>query len=115
MPLPKVEDSINDLCQWLDSISLSHHKALFREHGVDGRALLLLHSAELKEMGIRGIGDRVKILNAIDTVNKQLRAQPPPAAPVRPGPNLSSSYQPRAAAQSNGQTRQVSPLYATVE
>ncbi|KAL8971516.1 MAG: hypothetical protein Q9183_001018 [Haloplaca sp. 2 TL-2023] len=59
------------VCDWLRSINCSQYEQLFRINNVNGSNLIECDQLVLKEMGIKKIGDRVRIFVAI----KQLRTK----------------------------------------
>ena len=59
-------DSVQDwdearVCEWLKSINCSQYVEIFRKNNITGENLLEMDQATLKEMGIKKIGDRVRI------------------------------------------------------
>ena len=46
---------------WLRSINCGQYVELFRRHNINGENLLDMDQATLKEMGIKKVGDRVRI------------------------------------------------------
>lgn len=66
------KDDLNIL-EWLKEIGLEELFYLFCEHHVDGDNLWSLTALDLKEMGIKSVGHRRKILSAIDLKSKTLR------------------------------------------
>jgi hypothetical protein len=54
----------------LESISYAKYLPLFIEHEIDYPTFLTLEDADLKELGIKALGTRKKILNAIDQQKK---------------------------------------------
>ncbi|KAL1635650.1 ATP binding [Neofusicoccum ribis] len=47
--------------EWLKSINCAHYVPLFRENNINGEVLMEMDQTQLKEMGIKKIGDRVRI------------------------------------------------------
>ncbi|KAF2760479.1 protein kinase byr2 [Pseudovirgaria hyperparasitica] len=52
------EDKVAD---WLRSINCGHYVDLFKKNNINGEVLMEMDQASLKDMGIRKIGDRVRI------------------------------------------------------
>ena len=67
--------------KWLDKTGLSSEfkdhnlPEMFSKNEINGKALLLLNSDDLKEMGVVAIGVRKALLFHIDHIKKQLRAE----------------------------------------
>ncbi|KAL8701451.1 MAG: hypothetical protein Q9201_004903 [Fulgogasparrea decipioides] len=59
------------VCEWLRSINCAQYEQLFKVNNVNGNNLIECDQLVLKEMGIKKIGDRVRIFVAI----KQLRTK----------------------------------------
>ncbi|KAL5292958.1 PPP1R9A family protein [Megaselia abdita] len=51
---PVIEWSVDQVCQWLLVNALDHHMPKFKEHGVQGGALLQLDSRDFKILGVTG-------------------------------------------------------------
>lgn len=49
------------VCEWLRSINCSQYVDIFRKNHITGENLMDIDQATLKEMGIKKIGDRVRI------------------------------------------------------
>ncbi|CAE6534159.1 unnamed protein product [Rhizoctonia solani] len=56
---------------WLSSLGCGHQAATFSENDIRGNVILDLDQHALKEMEIAGVGDRIKILNAIKSLRQQ--------------------------------------------
>lgn len=59
-------DSVQDwdetrVCEWLKTIGCGHYVDIFRKNNITGENLLEMEAATLKDMGIKKIGDRVRI------------------------------------------------------
>ena len=83
-----------DLAQWLAELGLGQYAAAFTENNIDFDVLAQLTDADLKELGVRSLGNRKRLLAAIAA-----RA-PVSAVPVSP------------ADISKGERRQVTILFA---
>jgi hypothetical protein len=57
-----------DIGDWLRSLGLEKHEAGFRENEIDEAVLPSLTHETLKELGVRAVGHRLKLLDAIATV-----------------------------------------------
>jgi class 3 adenylate cyclase/tetratricopeptide (TPR) repeat protein len=54
-----------DVGGWLRKLGLEQYEAVFRENRIDGTVLPKLTAEDLKDLGVRFIGDRRKLLDAI--------------------------------------------------
>jgi hypothetical protein len=54
-----------DIGGWLRSLGLGEYEAVFRENKIDETVLPKLTADDLKELGVRALGDRRKLLDAI--------------------------------------------------
>ena len=54
-----------DIGGWLRSLGLGEYEAIFRENKIDETVLPKLTADDLKELGVRALGDRRKLLDAI--------------------------------------------------
>eukprot|EP00050_Salpingoeca_kvevrii_P012341 m.21818 g.21818 ORF g.21818 m.21818 type:complete len:1474 (+) comp3956_c0_seq2:226-4647(+) len=68
LDVPVEQWSIGDVADWLQHRSLHDCVATFRENKIDGAALLVIGADDLKELGIKALGDRAKLLHAIQTL-----------------------------------------------
>src|SRR5271155_4928763 len=74
-----------DVGDWLRSLRLGQHEALFRENEIDAEVLPELTEADLEKIGVP-LGHRKRLLKAI----ANLRAAEAPAKPTMPPPTASS-------------------------
>ncbi|RMZ54077.1 hypothetical protein APUTEX25_002654, partial [Auxenochlorella protothecoides] len=75
--------SIQDACTWLESIGLGQYRKRFVHHAVDGRLLLGMTAAHLKEdLGIGSLGHRHAIVRARDELRGGALAETRPASPI---------------------------------
>jgi hypothetical protein len=62
--------SVEMVCQWIRRIGSVYedkkYDSMFRENGIDGIALIKMDKSDLKEMGIKLLGERIKIMAEID-------------------------------------------------
>jgi class 3 adenylate cyclase/tetratricopeptide (TPR) repeat protein len=68
-----------DVGDWLRSLGLGQFEAAFRDNEIDGEVLPKLTSDDLKELGVASVGQRRKLLSAIESLAAALA--PPTAAP----------------------------------
>ena len=54
-----------NVAQWLRSLGLTQYEQAFRDNAVDADTLPRLTSGDLKELGVRAVGHRRKLLDAI--------------------------------------------------
>jgi class 3 adenylate cyclase len=71
-----------DLREWLRSLGLERYEAAFRENEIDEKVLPRLTAEDLKELGVKALGHRRVLLDAIAALRAERTANaPPPAAP----------------------------------
>ena len=58
-----------DVAQWLADLSLSQYSGAFEEHAIDGDILKRLNDDDLKELGVRALGHRKRLLEAIEALS----------------------------------------------
>jgi len=66
---------------WLRSLGLGQFEAAFRDNEIDGEVLPKLTSDDLKEVGVASVGQRRKLLSAIESL---AAAPAPPNAGISP-------------------------------
>ncbi|KAF8947346.1 ATP binding, partial [Haplosporangium bisporale] len=67
------------ISQWLQEIKMVHYDRLFLEHCIRGPALLELDQYALKEIGVKSLADRIRILTAVKALRVRcLVIQHPP-------------------------------------
>ena len=70
-----------DISEWLRGLGLGQYADRFRENRIDAEVLPQLTTDDLRELGVVAVGDRRKLLTAIE----ELAAQPQePSAPTKP-------------------------------
>jgi hypothetical protein len=74
-----------DVGDWLRSLGLGQFEAAFRDNEIDGEVLPKLTSDDLKELGVASVGQRRKLLSAIESL---AAAPAPPSATPNPPPLL---------------------------
>ncbi|KAF9978528.1 ATP binding [Actinomortierella ambigua] len=57
-----------DVSQWLQEHKLGQHDRVFNEHYIRGLAVLELDHYAMREMGIKSLGDRIRIMTAVKTL-----------------------------------------------
>lgn len=69
-------DTVDDVSQWLESLSLSEYTESFRENHVDGVLLLSLTSAELRDdLKVSNLHHRRRIIEAVEGVRNQKQGE----------------------------------------
>src|ERR1700687_1727812 len=73
-----------DVGVWLRGLELGQYEAAFRENEIDGHILPNLTADDIKELGVRVVGHRRKLLTAIASLHRSLPASdiPTPAPPL---------------------------------
>jgi len=74
MEKPVLDWNCDDVCNWLDSIKMSQYKETFRENDIQGAHLPDLKKAELKELGVKSLGHRMTLENAIARLSQPLES-----------------------------------------
>ena len=54
-----------DVAEWLRGLGLEQYGPAFRDNDIDGEVLRQLTSEDLRELGVRSIGHRRRLLDAI--------------------------------------------------
>jgi class 3 adenylate cyclase len=89
-----------DVAAWLKNLGLGEYEAAFRDNAIDGDLLQSLTAEDLRDLGVRIVGHRRKLLDAIAALGAVSKPTPFPAAtgPVAasPAPAVSSAPQPRS-------------------
>ena len=71
-----------DVREWLRSLGLERYEAAFRENEIDEKVLPSLTAEDLKELGVKALGHRRVLLDAIAALRAEKTANAPsPAAP----------------------------------
>jgi class 3 adenylate cyclase/predicted ATPase len=68
-----------DLGRWLRSLGLEKYEAAFRENEIDETVLPGLTHETLKELGVKAVGHRLRLLDAIATLRTAGGTKPPSA------------------------------------
>ena len=92
-----------DVKAWLRRLGLEQYEASFRENKIDDTVLPSLTAEDLKELGVRFVGDRRKLLDAIAALRAEARA-----------PTLLSDAAPPTdkAAKDTAERRQVTVMFS---
>jgi class 3 adenylate cyclase len=93
---------MTSLSGWLNSIGLGQYAEAFEQNAIDWDVLSDLDHAVLRDIGVRAVGDRIRILQAI----KALRARD--ENPARPANPASASQYPGA---SGAERRQLTVMF----
>ena len=98
-----------DIVVWLRSLGLGKYEAAFRENDIDETVLPGLTHETLKELGVASVGHRVKLLDAIAALRKDVNVQTPSvmAEPARPSASQTSTPLPEAI----GERRHVTVMF----
>ena len=79
-------ESLHSIAAWLRELGLESYAQAFAEHDVDAQTLLQLTDADLVEIGVKSVGHRRRLIDAIGALKTGGAPQPIPAeTPVRPG------------------------------
>jgi hypothetical protein len=68
-----------DIGAWLRELGLGQYEAAFRENEIDETVLASLTHETLKELGVKAVGHRLKLLDAIALLRVDGSAKAPPA------------------------------------
>ena len=63
-----------DVGSWLRSLGLGQYEAAFRDNKIDADVLPRLTDADLKDIGVSALGDRLRLLDAIAALDSAQRA-----------------------------------------
>jgi class 3 adenylate cyclase len=64
--------AVMDIVVWLRSLGLRKYEAAFRENEIDETVLRSLTHETLKELGVTAVGHRLKLLDAIAAMRRQV-------------------------------------------
>lgn len=69
-------ETVDDVCNWLNSISLSQYSDSFRENYVDGVLLVTLTTTELRDdLGVTNLHHRRRIMESIDGIKNEKQGE----------------------------------------
>ena len=66
-----------DVGGWLRSLGLEEYEKAFRENKVDAAVLPKLTAEDLRDLGVAAVGDRRKLLEAIEGLRSGTKPEPP--------------------------------------
>src|SRR6476646_1521426 len=66
-----------DPTEWLQSLGLERYAAAFRENEIDETVLLRLTAEDLRDIGVRAIGHRSKLLDAVAALRTDAKGEMP--------------------------------------
>ena len=92
-----------DVGGWLRSLGLDEYEATFRENGIDERVLRHITTEELRRIGVSAVGDRRRLLTAIEELAGSSLSMEP-----RPAPNR--ALRPKAA-EASAERRPVAVMF----
>ena len=95
-----------DIGGWLRGLGLGEYDRAFRENKVDATVLPKLTAEDLKDLGVAAVGDRRKLLEAIEALRPGTKSQPTPSE--APAPSAASNKD--AAAERRQVTVMISDL-----
>ena len=96
-----------DLGGWLRSLGLEQYEAAFRENEINERVLPSLTQEDLKEIGVRPVGHRRLLLEAIAALRDETAAAKPPPADV-----ATKSSAPSVPPEDRAERRQVTVMFS---
>ncbi len=65
-----------DIGGWLRSLGLEEYETAFRENKVDPAVLPKLTAEDLKDLGVAAVGDRRKLLEALESMRSGAKPEP---------------------------------------
>ena len=68
-----------DVGGWLRSLGLEEYEKAFRENKVDAAVLPKLTAEDLRDLGVAAVGDRRKLLEAIEGLRSDRKPEPTPS------------------------------------
>jgi SAM domain (Sterile alpha motif). len=95
-----------DIGQWLRKLGLERYEPAFRENKIDSEILPKLTVEDLKELGVSLVGDRRRLLDAIDCLRPQFQTAAPDSVPQ------AAAMLPLETGEVGGERRQVAILFA---
>ena len=94
---PPIVGAVMNIAVWLRSLGLGKYEAAFRENEIDEAVLPSLTHETLKELGVRAVGHRLKLLEAIAALRSDATGKTPtvdaatPSSTPRPYPKTAPS------------------------
>jgi class 3 adenylate cyclase len=80
-----------DIVVWLRSLGLGQYEAAFRKNKIDASILPKLTADDLKDLGVAAVGDRRKLLEAIEVLRAATKPEPIPSEASKPAPAAQSN------------------------
>src|SRR5262245_51340411 len=68
-----------DVAGWPRSLGLEEYEKAFRENKVDAAVLPKLTAEDLRDLGVAAVGDRRKLLEAIEGLRSDTKPEPTPS------------------------------------
>src|SRR5580704_7061457 len=90
-----------DVREWLRGLGLERYEAAFRENEIDAKVLPRPTAEDLKELGVKALGHRRVLLDAIPALRAEKTANAPPPA-ARAGGRLPARGNGQATARQAG-------------
>jgi len=78
---------------WLNAVGLEQYTDAFLENDIDDEVLLTLTAEDLRDLGIKSVGHRRKILNAIEALTNEAPGEVMPQAPSPIAPSTAERRQ----------------------
>ena len=72
-----------DVAHWLAELGLAEYASAFRDNDIDAEVLARLAPEDLRELGVRSVGHRRRLLDAIARLRAPATAAEPAAAPTQ--------------------------------
>src|SRR5262249_50830208 len=90
MPLTKVQGATGeasmDIAAWLDGLGLGQYGQAFRDNEIDERVLASLTAEDLKDLGVKLVGHRRRLLDAIAALGTSAPVVLPSVGTVQTAP-----------------------------
>ncbi|WFD01132.1 mitogen-activated protein kinase kinase kinase [Malassezia yamatoensis] len=85
--------NVSEVLSWLQEVNLAQHIPVFAQNHIQGSSLVQLDQNALKEMGLAGVGERLRVLAAIRALQKRMMANPNGSTGTRLSPSVThTSY-----------------------
>ena len=101
-----------DIGAWLDGLGLGQYARAFAENDIDSDGLRILTAADLRELGVRSLGHRKKLLAEIAKMSAAEETPAPPPESYTPRHLADRILRSRAALE--GERKQVTVLFADI-
>jgi hypothetical protein len=70
MSKPLVEWTVNDVCDWLRSMSMDEYVQTFHDNQIQGVHLTEMTKEDFKELGVLPMGHRLTMVNSVSKLQK---------------------------------------------